>query len=78
MKVVVIGKEYISGTSKKSGKPFEANLVHVSYKKNGVEGQAVEGIFLDPNTYPLSGIQVGKTYDVDRDSHGYPISFDLA
>ena len=76
MKVMVIGKEYISGTSKKTGKPFEANLVHVSYKKNGVEGQAVEGIFLDPNTYPLSGIQVGKVYNVDRDNRGYLVSFD--
>ena len=78
MKVTVIGKEYISGTSKKTGRPFEANLVHVSYKKNGVEGQAVEGIFLDPNTYPLSDIQVGKVYNVDRDNRGYLVAFDLA
>ena len=78
MKVVVIGKEYVSGTSKKTGKPFEANLAYVSYKKMGVEGQAVEAIFLDPNTYPLGAIQVGKTYNVDRDSRGFLVSFDLA
>ena len=78
MKVMVIGKEYVSGTSKKTGKPFEANLAHVSYKKMGVEGQAVEAIFLDPNTYPLNTIQVGKTYNVDRDGRGFLVSFDPA
>lgn len=33
MKVVVIDKEYVSGTSHKNGKPFEANVAHVSFKK---------------------------------------------
>ncbi len=78
MKVVVIGKEYVSGTSRKNGKPFEANVAHVGFKKMGVEGQAVDSIWLDPNTYPLNSIQIGKTYDVDRDSRGFLLSFDLA
>ena len=78
MKVVVIGKEYVSGTSRKTGKPFEANVAHVAFKKMGVEGQTVDSIWLDPNTYPLNGIQIGKTYDVDRDSRGFLLSFDLA
>ena len=38
MKVTVMGKEYVSGTSKKTGKDFAANVVHVTHKKNGVEG----------------------------------------
>lgn len=78
MKVVVIGKEYVSGTSRKNGKPFEANVAHVSFKKMGVEGQSVDSIWLNPNDYPLSSIQVGKTYEVDRDSRGFLLSFDLA
>lgn len=78
MKVVVIGKEYVIGTSRKNGKPFEANVVHVSFKKMGVDGQAVDSIWLNPNDYPLTGIQVGKTYEVDRDSRGFLLSFDLA
>lgn len=77
MKVNVIGKEYVSGTSKKNGKPFEANVVHVSFKKMSVDGAAVDSIWLNPNEYPLSGIQVGKTYNVDRDSRGFLLSFDL-
>ena len=42
MKVVVLGKEYASGTSKKTGKPFAATIAHVSFKKNKDEGQAVD------------------------------------
>lgn len=78
MKVNVIGKEFVSGTSKKTGKPFSANVVHVSQKKNGVEGLAVDSIWLDPLSYPLPDIQVGKVYDVDRDGRGFICGFDLA
>lgn len=75
MKVMVIGKEYVSGTSKKTGKEFAANVVHVSHNKNGVEGQAVDSIWLDPVQHPLSGIVVGKPYEVDRDGRGFIIDF---
>ena len=76
MKVCVIGKEHAEGTSKKTGNPFSNTVVHVSYKRNRVEGQAVEAIWLDAKTYPLDSIQVGKTYDVDRDNRGYVIDFE--
>lgn len=62
MKVCVIGKEHAEGTSKKTGNPFSNTVVHVSYKKNRVEGQAVEAIWLDAKSFPLDAIQVGKTY----------------
>ena len=78
MKVCVIGKEHAEGTSKKTGNPFSNTVVHVSYKKNRVEGQAVEAIWLDAKSFPLDAIQVGKTYDVDLDNRGYVIDFELA
>ena len=78
MKVRVIGKEHAEGTSKKSGNPFSNTVVHVSYKRNRVEGQAVEAIWLNAKSYPLDSIQVGKTYDVDQDNRGYVIDFELA
>ena len=78
MKVCVIGKEHAEGTSKKSGNPFSNTVVHVSYKRNRVEGQAVEAIWLNAKSYPLDSIQVGKTYDVDQDNRGYVIDFELA
>ena len=76
MKVTVVGKEYVHGTSRKNGKPFEANVVHVSHKKMGVEGQAVDSIWLNVDEYPLPSIRVGGVYDVDRDSRGFLLSFD--
>lgn len=77
MKVTVMGKEYVSGTSKRTGKDFAANVVHVTHKKNGVEGVAVDAIWLDPSTYPLFDIQVGKVYDLDRDGRGFIVGFEL-
>ena len=77
MKCTVLGKEFTSGTAKKTGNPFAANVVHVSHKKNGVEGLVVESIWLDPASYPLSSIRVGAEYDVDRDSRGYILDFQM-
>lgn len=78
MKVVVLGKEHASGTSKKTGNPFDNTVVHVSFKKNRCEGQGVDSIWLDAKAYPVESIQIGKSYDVDRDSRGYVVGFDLA
>jgi len=78
MKATVLGKEHASGTSKKTGKDFAATAVHVSHKKNGVDGLSVDSIWLDPVSYPLSDIIVGKVYDADRDGRGYILGFELA
>jgi hypothetical protein len=76
MKVTVIGKTHLSGNSKKTGKPYDSTVAHVTCKKNGVDGLAAESIWLDAKTYPLEAIAIGKTYDCDRDSSGYIIAFD--
>lgn len=76
MKVMVVGKESASGTSRKSGKAFAATIAHVSFKKARCEGQAVESVWLDPVEHPAESIVVGKTYNLDRDSRGFVIGFD--
>jgi len=78
MKVTVIGKEFVSGTSKKTQKDFASNVVYISHKKNGVDGLAVDSVWLDPKTYPLTDIAVGKVYDLDRDSRGFVCGFEPA
>jgi len=78
MKAMVIGKEFVSGHSKKTDRDFAANVVYVTHKKNGVDGQAVDSIWLDPASYPFKDIQVGKVYDLDRDSRGFIVDFVLA
>lgn len=78
MKVTVIGKSHLSGTSKKTGKPYDSTIVHVFYKKNGVDGLAAEAIWLD-ETYSLATVEVGWVCDVDRNSLDYlRSSFSLA
>ena len=42
MKVKVIGKTNLSGTSKKTGKDYNINMVYVTHKANGVEGESCE------------------------------------
>ena len=76
MKVMVLGKEHMSGTSKKTGKAYDANVVHVSYKRSGVEGQTVESVWLDPSFIALAHIDIGKEYNLDRDGRGYVVGFD--
>ncbi|MBQ2061404.1 MAG: hypothetical protein II458_01890 [Oscillospiraceae bacterium] len=76
MKVMVVGKEYVSGTSKRTGKAFESNVAYVTHKKNGVTGVAVDSVWLDPEQHPLGSIQVGKEYSIDRDNRGFLLSFD--
>ena len=40
MRVHVLGKQFVSGKSKKTGKDFAANVVDVCFQRNGVEGYA--------------------------------------
>ena len=75
MKVTVVGKEHVSGKSRKTGNPFDANIAHVTHKKNGCEGLTVDSIWLDTAAYPLRGIEVGAEYNVDRDSRGFIVDF---
>lgn len=76
MKVTVIGKEVMSGTSKKTGQPYEATIAHVQYKKARVEGYAVEGVWVDSTLCQPYDIEVGASYDLDRDGRGFIISFE--
>lgn len=75
MKVTVVGKEYMSGESKKTGKPYSATMVHVTYPKARCEGECVESIWVDESLLPENKIQIGSQYDVDRDARGYLLAF---
>lgn len=64
MKIKVIGKQHMQGTSKKTGNPYDFIAVHyIDRLQNGV-GERGEQISLDPAFYPFEDIQVGKEYDV--------------
>ena len=77
MKITIAGKAHLEGVSRKTNKPFNFNQVHYLSPARGVEGMAAKTLNLDPALYPLSGIQVGKEYQVEFDDRGYPVSFEL-
>ena len=66
---------HISGTSKKSGKPYDLTIVHTLMPARGVEGSSAKQIMLDYAQYPADRIAVGVDYDLEFDNTGYPISF---
>lgn len=77
MKIHIEGKAHLEGTSKRTGKDFNFNQVHYLAPARGVEGLAAKTLNLDPFMYPISGIQVGATYDVEFDDRGYVVAFEL-
>lgn len=77
MKIKVIGKARLSGTSKKTGNPYDFVQVHYNGRARGVDGLAAMTLSLDPRDYPLETIQVGADYNVDFDNRGYPVEFSV-
>lgn len=77
MKVVINGKAHLQGMSKKTGKPYNFIQVHYNGPARGVEGLASLTLMLNPDEYPLETIRVGRTYDVEFDNRGYPVTFAL-
>lgn len=75
MRVHVLGKQFVSGKSKKTGKDFAANVVDVCFQRNGVVGYATDRIWLDPKEYPLDSIILDEDYNVDYDFRGYILGF---
>lgn len=75
MKIKVIGKAHLEGTSKKTGKPYNFNQVHYNGKALGVDGLAAKTLMLDPVSYPIVTIQVGADYNVEFDDRGYVVDF---
>lgn len=75
MKITVLGKSHMEGTSKKTGKPYNLNQVHYLGKSRNVEGQAALTLFLDAIEYPYDSIKIGRTYDAEFDQYGYIVEF---
>ena len=74
MKLTVLGTELIDYTSKKTGRPVKGISLHCALKQQGVDGQAVESVFISDalDCYPR---------DVFRDSRsngrrGIPTAMD--
>lgn len=75
MKIKVCGKAHLEGVAKKTGRSYNFNRIHYLGKARGVIGEAALTLALDPDTYPLDLIEVGKEYNVDFDNRGYVFAF---
>ena len=75
MKIKVIGKSHLQGTSKKTQRPYDFIQVHYNGKAFGVEGVAALTLSLDPKDHPYDDIAIGGEYNVEFDNRGYIVEF---
>ena len=74
MKIKINGKAHLSGTSKKTGKPYNIVQLHYLGHARGVEGLASRTVNIDPSLIDYESIVCGKEYDIECDLGGYVIS----
>lgn len=75
MIINVIGKRHCSGTSKKSGKPFDFSEVFYIGTQRNIEGQAGQSFTVDPSVLSFPEIVVGADYNAEFGPGGYLVSF---
>lgn len=75
MIIKVIGKRHCSGTSKKSGKPFDFSEVFFIGQQRNIEGLAGLSFIVDPSILSYSEIVVGADYNVEFGPGDYLMSF---
>ncbi len=74
MKIKVIGKQHMKGTSKKTGQPYDFVALHFNAPARGVEGIAAQTVNIDPALISFDRIAIGTEYDLETDLRGYVVS----
>ena len=75
MKIKVIGKAHLKGTSKRTGNSYDFIQVHYNGPAQGVVGTAALTVNLDPTKINFDSIMVPGDYNVEFDQRGYPVEF---
>lgn len=75
MKIKVIGKAHLKGTSKKSGNDYDFIQVHYNAPAFGVEGLAAQTLSLDPRQYDYFDVIVGGEYNAEFGPRGFLVEF---
>lgn len=76
MRIKVLGKSHLEGTSKKTGQKYNFNQIHYLGGAFGVEGQAALVQSLDPIKYPIDSIHLNEDYIIEFDNRGYVVTFE--
>ncbi len=75
MKIDVIGKAHLQGTSRRTGNPYNFIQVHYNGPARNVVGLAALTLSLDPSMVRYDSIVVPGDYNVEFDGRGYPVAF---
>ncbi len=75
MKINVIGKAHLQGTSRKTGNPYNFIQLHYNGPARNVVGLAAMTLSLDPSMVRYDSIEVPGDYNVEFDNRGYPVAF---
>ena len=75
MRIKVIGKAHLKGTSKRTGNPYDFIQIHYNGAAFGVEGVAACTLSLDPQQYSYDCITIGGEYNVEFGPRGYLVEF---
>lgn len=75
MKIKVLGKQHLQGTSKRTGNDYNFLQIHYTGPARGVEGVAAKTLNLDPVTFPPYSVLVGTEYLVEFDERGNVVDF---
>lgn len=75
MKIKVVGKAHLSGTSRKNGKPYDFIQLHYLGLARGVIGTAALTASLDPQMVDFDSIPVPCDAVLEFDGRGYPVEF---
>ena len=76
MKIKVIGKAHLEGTSKRTGNSYNFHRIYYNAPARGVEGVAAKDLTLEPYQVSYASIQVGGEYQVEFDERGGVVSFE--
>lgn len=75
MKVKIVGKQHMKGTSKKSGTPYDFYALYCLGKSSRVEGQICITVNVRPEDSPYADAVVGSDYNLEYDQNGYLADF---
>lgn len=75
MKITVIGKAHMQGTSKKTGNPYNFIQLHYNGPARNVVGLGAMMVNIDPSMARYDAITVPGDYNIEFDNRGFPVEF---
>lgn len=75
MKITVIGKAHMQGTSKKTGNPYNFIQLHYNGPARNVVGLGAMTVNIDPSMACFDSILIPGDYLIEFDNKGFPVEF---